>query len=391
MAKHRNPLPDDLKELISLCRAGKLFAVQEWIAGGKRYTLPSGNFTTSPFLAALDTGFHSLVEVFLKAGIDQDDKDTALCRAVSNRRLDLVELVVTYGADPRVIGFEDVIWSRHPAIIRWFCDKGLDMEEGYPIAYAFKNRHREFLGIYMGLRDRVPSARKQAAMALRVHCRKANMKWVSLLLWAGADPREEVPDIDWEPPEDHMGSALADAVTYSKIEVVRKIRIDPKKDDVTALLGKCWMCSDPELVQLLLQAGANPNGGGDEEYSPMQELIRNYEHTLDTTFWNRNPEPAIQCLELAASFGGRWRPKNTYQFSTLRRAISRTQSYSVASHLKRIVKSGAIDQDVFQELMKTARMKDVLNSGAPDTVFLREFVGHVKTPKANRKRKNKAW
>ena len=34
MAKHRDPLPDDLKELIALCRDGKLFAVQDWIASG---------------------------------------------------------------------------------------------------------------------------------------------------------------------------------------------------------------------------------------------------------------------------------------------------------------------------------------------------------------------
>ncbi|MEI6789232.1 MAG: hypothetical protein WCL49_12210 [bacterium] len=54
MAKHRDPLPDDLKELIALCRDGKLFAIQDWIASGKRFSLPPGNYSTSPFDAALD-------------------------------------------------------------------------------------------------------------------------------------------------------------------------------------------------------------------------------------------------------------------------------------------------------------------------------------------------
>ena len=59
----REALPDDLKELCSLCRAGKLFAVQEWIEAGKRYRLPEGNFTTSPLRVSIQSGFHSLVGV----------------------------------------------------------------------------------------------------------------------------------------------------------------------------------------------------------------------------------------------------------------------------------------------------------------------------------------
>jgi hypothetical protein len=37
------PLPDDIKELMTLVRAGKLFDVQKWIAEGKRIVPPPHN------------------------------------------------------------------------------------------------------------------------------------------------------------------------------------------------------------------------------------------------------------------------------------------------------------------------------------------------------------
>ncbi len=227
----REKLPDDLKELCSLCRSGKLFAVQQWIRDGKRYRLPPGNFATSPLRTAIDCGFHSLVEVLLQVhAATADEKNDALYYAVDNRNLDLIELLAKYGADPRKIDSETVFWSRHPAIIRWFIANGMDLESGYPIAKAFANKQREFLGIYMDLRDRIPTACPQATMALRHHVAKGNLKWVSLLLWAGADPRMRVPQLDdQDAAEEDYGAALVDAVRHGHLEIVKKM-IDPARN-----------------------------------------------------------------------------------------------------------------------------------------------------------------
>src|SRR4051812_19302221 len=111
----REKLPDDLKELCSLCRAGKLFAVQEWIRAGRPHRMPAGNFATSPIRTAIESGFHSMVEVLLQEGtVDQDEKDDALIRAVDGRNLDLVELLSQYGADVRRVDFDTILSSRHP-------------------------------------------------------------------------------------------------------------------------------------------------------------------------------------------------------------------------------------------------------------------------------------
>src|SRR4051812_35221871 len=95
----REALPDDLKELCSLCRAGKLFAVQEWIQAGNRYRMPEGNFTTSPLRVSIQAGFHSLIEVLLRAGVSEEEKSDGLSRAVSERNLEVVQLLTEYGAD----------------------------------------------------------------------------------------------------------------------------------------------------------------------------------------------------------------------------------------------------------------------------------------------------
>src|SRR3954471_2936085 len=95
----RQALPDDLKQLCALCRAGKLFAVQEWIGAGRRYRLPEGHFTTSPLRISIQSKFHSLVEVLLKAGVNQEEKNDALLRAVWDRNLDIIQLLREYGAD----------------------------------------------------------------------------------------------------------------------------------------------------------------------------------------------------------------------------------------------------------------------------------------------------
>src|SRR4051794_18474576 len=78
----RIALPDDLKELWELCRAGKLFAVQEWIKSGRRSRVPEGNFTTTPLRIVIEREFHSLVEVLLEAGTSREERDEGLSLAV---------------------------------------------------------------------------------------------------------------------------------------------------------------------------------------------------------------------------------------------------------------------------------------------------------------------
>jgi hypothetical protein len=383
----REKLPDDLKEFCGLCRAGKLFAVEQWIREGWPCRMPAGNFATSPVRIAIQQGFHSLVEVLLRENVlEQEEKNDALFRAVDYRNLDIVELLARYGADPNAIDFETVLWSRHPGIIRWFVAHGLDLESDYAIARAFQAKHREFLGIYLSIRDQVPTSAKQAAMALRYHAADGNLKWVSLLLWAGADPRLPVPRLDdSEVDEESLESALTAAVWRGQFEVVKRIKIDPARDDVTALANSDCVWPNPNLLEMLIKLGADVR----KKRGAINSAFSAFEWSLDSYFRNYSrTEDALRCIEILAANGARWRPKDSYGFRCLRRTLAKIEVYDAVRHLQRIIKTGAIDQPVFQELMQTPRMKELLKQSYPGMMKLREYAGYIGSPARNNRRQS---
>jgi hypothetical protein len=69
----------------------------------------------------------------------------------------------------------------------------------------------------------------------------------------------------------------------------------------------------------------------------------------------------------------------------LRRALAKAPAYDAIQHLQRIIKAGAIEQPVFQELMRTPRMKELLKQNYPGVLKLREYAGYTES----RARKNR--
>ncbi|MFN0017411.1 MAG: hypothetical protein ACKVP0_04070 [Pirellulaceae bacterium] len=90
-------MPPEFKELCDLCKAGKLFTVQEWFKNHK-YSEPENlNYRHWPMGIAIGLGFHSLIEVLLQNGIPADG--SALQVALRRRNKDIVMLLLQYGAD----------------------------------------------------------------------------------------------------------------------------------------------------------------------------------------------------------------------------------------------------------------------------------------------------
>jgi hypothetical protein len=56
---------EESKTLLALCRAGKLYDVERWIASGKS-VCTSPSIKKTPLLTAIETGFHSLVELLAR-------------------------------------------------------------------------------------------------------------------------------------------------------------------------------------------------------------------------------------------------------------------------------------------------------------------------------------
>jgi hypothetical protein len=64
-------------------------------------------------------------------------KNHALADAVEHRSLDVIELLITHGAEVTSVPFVDVLRSWDPKIIRLFLDRGADAITGAPFAIAF--------------------------------------------------------------------------------------------------------------------------------------------------------------------------------------------------------------------------------------------------------------
>jgi hypothetical protein len=361
----RPPLPDDIKQLIRLVRAGKLFDVQKWIAEGKQ-TVPSKPYSSSPLRVAVETGFHSMIEILLRIETDRDEKNHLLRRAVWNNKLELIKLLVEHGADPLVVGFEDVCRTGNPELMRFFLDRGIDAVTGQPFARALCRPRRPQIGIYMNYRDKIPELKHQVNLALRHHAREGSMYWVSLLLWAGGDAHVKLPDIGKDSDPENDTSALEEAIFYKRNTVVDKIGIDPKRDNLNGLLDKACSAGDWNIIEKLIALGADVNR--ETEYGPMEILIWHFQCNVRPPFGSLSSfdiEDSLKNITRLASKGGRWQPRDNYGVKGLRRELHRLDARLIAKVIREFHQNNVCSKEILLELISSAKMKQLLGERLP--------------------------
>jgi hypothetical protein len=168
---------EEIRPLLELCKAGKLFEVQDWIVAGRPVNMPphpgKGHIPRSPLELAIEQGFHSLVLILLQGGaaFRRTGRSLAMSRALQLHCFDIVQLLVEYGYDPASVPMTEVFATWDPAIMEYFIDRGADVETGDPLAWALCRRIRTALRVLKSYRDRCPSFQRQADIALRHHCK----------------------------------------------------------------------------------------------------------------------------------------------------------------------------------------------------------------------------
>lgn len=184
-------------ELLELCRSGKRYEVEAWIAAGGPLLVPP-DFKKTPLQIAVRNGFHSLVLLLARNETNQKVKNDALAEATKLRSLELVQLLLAHGAEINGVPFADVLGTWEPALIRLFLDGGADVVTGFPFAAAaFGDKVHTALRPFIDYKKSHPEVaaqlQEQIDRVLRYFCQIGDLKWVSLLLWAGADPRTKGP------------------------------------------------------------------------------------------------------------------------------------------------------------------------------------------------------
>lgn len=366
---------DSIAPLIELCKAGRLFDVQAWIVANKPVNVPAhtgkGRRHITPLQIATEKGFHSLIEVLLKAGAIQEPIGwgSPMDQALRMHRLDLIELLVAHGFDSKTIRMDQVFNTWKPEIIEFFILNGGDLRKDQPFAKAFCNRIRMALKYYKQYRETIPELQEQANIALRHHCKEGNLKWISLMLWAGADLWESGPETPAEPAEEQFGiPALGWAALYKRYEVfdLKPIRSQLSNPRATAILRYLTQEGGIAILQTILELGVSPNdkdggcGALDSCFSQMTWIYGAHNHSwlntsgkIDT---DRSRE-AMKAINLLAKHGARWVPADQRRINDVRRSFLKLIPDYTLEFVWVMAKYRACQKNAILQLLSTPTIK----------------------------------
>lgn len=373
---------EELAPLVEFIKAGKLFDIQTWIKDGKPVNSPprspKGRRTNSPLDVAIERGFHSVVQVLLEGGAVQEPVgfDSPMSNALRCRRLDLVELLIKHGFDPQTVDMREVFDTWDPQIMKLFIEAGANLEVNNPFATALCRRIRTALRPFKDCFERLPTLREQANIALRYHCKEGNLKWVSLMLWAGADPWKagtENPDEVMDGSDPGL-SALGFAALYHHFDVfdLKPIRSKLAPSNAASFFSYLTRGKGLEVLTRLLEKGADPNDQSNGGSSAIQDCLNrmgwdrryslhSWEHaSIGRTLDTEESRDRLKAIHLLAKHGGKWIPEDKRDLNSARRSLL----YLMPDYTLEVVwimgKFQGCSQDCIRSLISTPTMKSHL-------------------------------
>jgi ankyrin repeat protein len=381
VSEELNPMPtplsvDEAKELIRLCKDGRLYEVEAWIHGGRSLVVPL-EVRTTPLKVAIETGFHSLIDLLLRHEESQQAKDDALDFALLMDRPAFTELALVAGADAKSVPFLSVLLTGNRSIVTTFLEHGADPVADYPFARAFcELRAKTTLGSFLDCKrmrpDLEPRLQEQADMALRQFSQDGNLKWVSLMLWVGANPRTRGPVVDdierIDDPDSHT-TALDEACGSGNVKLLKQLK-PQSSDNLTSMLSRAAFAAHRDVLAYLLELGANPNDKPDGGSSALESCIRylGWEDFGRVRYGNgqayETPGPKVskgrEAIKLLLQHGAIWKP----DLSTLRatrRILYRTEPEVTLELIGQLLKV-ANGENGARELLRVTRMQQHLAS-----------------------------
>lgn len=378
------------KVLLGLCRAGRLYDVEKWIATGKSIRTPP-QIKKTPLDVAIDLGFHSLIELLVRHEGNHTTKNRALFEAVSDKRLDVVELLLSHGADVRSVPLVHVLLTWEPVMIRYFLDHGADVVTDAPFAVAFREKIRTALRPFVEYKKAHPEVagalQDQADRALRHFCYEADMKWISLLLWAGANPRSRGPSMDerWaDDPECHT-TALQEACSKGSLEALAKLKPDPQTDNLAELLSSAAIANSKETIEYLLKLGAQPNdkeNGGSSalDHSVWHLGFGSYDQLVNKRLSTKyDVSKTFECMRALVEHGAVWKPSDRYALNHVRQALYKCEPAVTVGFVKLLAGNKACPEETLEDLLEAPRMRQHLS-----TLGMRLVVGRAERQRNGR-------
>ena len=120
-------------------------------------------------------------------------------------------------------------------------------------------------------------------------CRIHDRKWVSLMLWVGADPCAKGPDPWHEDPDpENDQNALELAAGYEHFDVfnLKRIHLDRSKPELKNLLQEACHAEKSDFLKKLLEKGFNPGEFENKGSSLIRILLADRGWCFDFDRWD---------------------------------------------------------------------------------------------------------
>jgi hypothetical protein len=358
---------DEVRGLHELCRQGRLYDVERWIAEGKPLqmapeAIAKGTRPKTALQIALETGQHSLASLLLKSGYRLElERYAPLDLALRSRRWDLFDLVLERGADLKSVDVHTVLHTYNGELYERFRAAGYNLTERHEMASILGHgtRNRPLLGFVKRHRSEDPKIQQELNSALGYHVRAGNERGTNLCLWAGADPHAPAPnpalgiaeEADQEDGEERFigWSAIEDAASRGDLPILKRLGPDPARDDFDSLYQR----ASSEAIVAFLATMRRP-----------QDLTQ----ILSWQLWrlgDRFPSAgyrSTRTIEAVLGCGVRWEETDPEKLSRIRRALLNVANDHLKTIAVRLGRSEVCAPETYHELLRTPRMQERLRT-----------------------------
>lgn len=353
--------PSDLTDLRRLCKEGRLYEVERWIQAGRSLQLAQGvtvrgRPVPSALRVALESGSYALALLFLCNGYDPNlEPESPLNLALRYRRRDLLDLLLDWGADPHQVCRTSLFDTYDSALFERFRLMGVDLCEGHELAetLAYHTSNKPLFGFAKRHRERDPLFQTELNAALAYHAGKGNEKGVQLCLWAGADPHAPAPSLRYssyvnedDEEEDEEGrfhgfSAVHEACSYGRADILRRLEPDPTRDDFEELYR--W-AKTGSIIEILAER---------EHPEEVGALISH--HLLWLRFdreWR-----SLGVIRTLFKVGVRWRKSPKGEIANVRSIFLKVSDHRLVDLMKLLATDEYCSPEVLQELGRPPAMR----------------------------------
>jgi len=348
--------------LVGLCEHGMLFEAEEWLRAGNSSIRPEG-YKKCALRIATSMGFHSLVELLLRYGCSQEQKLHALEESTENGDIEICKLLVQAGAPVASLHYEHLNYIIRRPLIEYLLDHGLDLTLENGLAHLLVEcRVKPLLGIFLQNRKRFPKWEEQASMALCEFIRRRDKKWISLMVWGGADPFlpvHELSDFSHDSDDDEWKITAVRCASWSEdLETLKMLKISPTAEQASEILFSIWYRPAKPLVESFLEAGADVNFCTNEEGSLLHKALHSFAMRNIYSTPRTEPEAEVELISQLIRKGAKWRlPDRESELNGLRRRMYSQEGVYVVEIIRLLFVGSCCEATMLKELVSKPKMK----------------------------------